>query len=277
MGTALVATAPCAVTVISRPRPRLDITCAKSVKTAIREDRPDLIINTAAYTAVDLAETHQEIAYEVNAAGPAVLATAARQAGVRLVQLSTDFVFDGTCGRAYRRTAAVHPLNVYGSSKCAGEDNVRAILPDALIVRTSWIYSAQPPNFVLTMLRLMADRDQIRVVDDQIGTPTHARSLARAIWMLVESGAKGTWHVSDGGQTSWYDFAVAIRDDAFQLGLINNHVEVRRISSAEFASPARRPAFSVLDSSETWSRLEQVPVHWRQELRGMLKECMERK
>ena len=275
MGCALLATAPAELTIIPRTHETLDIACPNSVDEAIAADHPDVIINAAAYTAVDLAESNRPLAYRINADGPRILATAARLNNIRMVHLSTDFVFDGASRQAYHRAATVRPLNVYGASKAAGEEAVRAILPDALILRTSWLYSSMGKNFALTMLGLMAEHDRLRVVSDQFGTPTHAKSLARALWLLLANGAKGTLHLTDAGEASWHEFAVAIRDEATSLGLLRKPALIEPISSAEFAAAAPRPAFSVLDSSDTWSSLHLSAPHWRQELNSMLVELTE--
>lgn len=275
VGRALLATAPEGIEAWGLARADLDICCSRSIAAALADRRPDVIINAAAFTAVDRAETEWDEAYAVNAEAPAKLARAADRLGARLVHLSTDFVFDGSARAPYPPQAEVRPLNIYGASKAAGEAAVRAILPDALIVRTAWIYAARGQNFVRTMLRLMARTDHVGVVADQLGTPTHAGSVARGLWSLVANGVGGTCHLTDAGVASWYDFAVAIGEEAAELGLLERPVEVMPIATADYPTPARRPAYSVLDSSDSWRRAGRAAPPWRSELRAMLAEVRE--
>ncbi|MDJ0979381.1 MAG: dTDP-4-dehydrorhamnose reductase [Erythrobacter sp.] len=232
-------------------------------------EAPDTLINTAAYTAVDKAEDNEETAHEINAEAVAVMAEAMRDQGGKLVQISTDFVFDGTSPRAYRPDDPRAPLSAYGRTKAAGEDYVGA---SDLLVRTAWVYEAGGANFVRTMIRLMKERDEVSVVADQIGSPTWATGLARAIWGLIEKGAVGTYHHSDAGVASWYDFAVAIAEEAHAVGLLQRLPNVRPITTAEYPTRAPRPAFSLLDSRATREVLGSRAVHWRDNLRLMLKE-----
>lgn len=268
LGRALLATAPPMARVAAMDHAALDISDREAVARAVAAETPDLIINTAAYTAVDKAEGEQALAFRINGEAPAHLAAAARQAGVQLVQISTDFVFDGGLSRPYRPDDAVNPLGVYGASKRMGEEAVLAALPGALVVRTAWVYAAHGHNFVRTMLRLMKERGSVSVVADQIGTPTHAASLARAVWALAQADAGGIHHFTDAGVASWYDFAVAIAEEAEAMRMVGA-VKVSPVGSAEYPTPARRPAFSVLDKSATWA-ITGTPWHWRAELRLML-------
>jgi dTDP-4-dehydrorhamnose reductase len=189
---------------------QLDITRKEQVADTVAGIRPALIINGAAYTAVDRAEQESDLAFAVNGRGVANLAEAARQCGARLIHISTDFVFDGSQSHPYLPTDETNPLSVYGASKREGEKLALAILPDALIVRTAWVYSSHGANFVKTMLRLMNDRETIGVVADQVGSPTWANGLARTLWQLSATGLHGIHHWTDSGVASWYDFAVAI-------------------------------------------------------------------
>lgn len=273
LGQALQQTAPhhapqgCKVVALSRAQ--FDLLDQTQTTTTIARERPDLIINAAAYTAVDRAETEQRLAKAVNATAPGTLAAAAQRAGARFIHLSTDFVFDGESSRPYTPEDTPSPLGAYGRTKLEGERAVLHEKPDALILRTAWVYAAGGHNFVRTMLRLMRERDEVRVVADQLGTPTHAASLARAIWRLTE--ASGIWHWTDAGVASWYDFAVAIGEEALALGLLDRPVSVVPIATKDYPVPAKRPAMGILDKSKSWARIG-VANHWRTELRIMLAE-----
>ncbi len=263
-------------TVIAVARQALDIGDAAAVQAMVKREAPDLIINAAAYTAVDRAESEPETAYRINRDGPGHLAASAVKAGSRLVHISTDFVFDGERGRAYAPNSPTSPLGVYGASKLAGEAAVLAAGGKALIVRTAWVYSPHGNNFLKTMLRLMSSRDEVRVVADQIGAPTSTGTLAGTVWGLVDVGAEGIFHATDAGVASWYDFAQAILEEATDLGLLTNLVRVTPITTADYPTPARRPAFSVLDNSATWRRLGRPASHWRMALRAVLVQMSER-
>lgn len=270
VGRALQKQKPDFVTVIAVDRLALDIGDRLAVQQYVAATKPDVIINAAAYTAVDRAETESALAYQINRDAPGYLAEAAKAVDAKFVHISTDFVFDGALARFYRADDAPNPLGVYGASKLAGEQQVHAIMPEALIVRTAWVYAAEGANFVKTMLRLMAERGRVSVVADQIGTPTHAHSLARALWALIARGASSVHHFTDAGLASWYDFAVAIAEEAYSIGLIKA-AEVLPIDTADYPTPAKRPAFAVLDKSETWA-ITGTARHWRAELRMMLAE-----
>jgi dTDP-4-dehydrorhamnose reductase len=263
-------TAPAGASVTSLGIEDLDIADGPATKETVERLRPNLILNAAAYTAVDRAETEIDLAFAANRDGPANLARAATATGARLVHVSTDFVFGGEAGRAYPPSAPTEPLGVYGVSKRDGEVAVAELAPSALIVRTAWVYSAGGANFVKTMLRLMRDRDEVRVVADQIGTPTWAADLARAIWGLVDKKAAGLFHFTNAGAASWYDFAVAIAEEAYAAGLLEREVRVVPIRTADYPTPARRPAFSVLDCSDTWAILGAPAPHWRVALRDVV-------
>ena len=269
LGRALQRTAPGGTDVTAIDLADLDLTDFAAVRARILDDRPDLVINAAAYTAVDKAESEEALAHAINAGAVGAIAGALAETGGRLVQVSTDFVFDGASARAYRPGDARDPLSVYGRTKAEGED---AAWADALIVRTAWVYTAGGANFVRTMLRLMAGRDSLSVVADQIGAPTWAPGLAATIWGLTDKGATGLFHHSDAGVASWYDFAVAIQEEALELGLLTRAIPVRPIATADYPTPARRPAFSLLDCSATRDLLGDGYTHWRSNLRLMLKE-----
>lgn len=277
LGHELQATAPEAVRILACSRARLDVTRAGDVSATLRELGPQVIIHAAAFTAVDRAEEEPELAEAVNADGARNVAQAAAAASARLIHLSTDFVFDGRRGRPYPPGAEPHPLGVYGATKARGERYVREVLGNqALILRTAWVYSRHGVNFVRTMLRLLAERPDLAVVDDQIGSPTWARGLARAIWRAVERpGLRGTQHWTDAGVASWYDFAVAIQEEATAAGLLQSRCVVRAVSSDEYPTAARRPACGVLDKKTTWRALGLTAPHWRRQLRAMLLDLKE--
>jgi dTDP-4-dehydrorhamnose reductase len=272
VGRALMETAPRGCEIRAFDRASCDIAEPGAAEHLIREARPDLVINAAAYTAVDRAESEPDLAEAVNAVAPDRIAAASAAVGARQVFISTDFIFDGSSSRPYRPDDPPAPLGVYGRTKLAGESAVRAADPQALIVRTAWVHAATGANFVNTMLRLMRDRDTVSVVADQVGTPTYARSLASAIWTLAEANAAGTYHFTDAGVASWYDFAVAIFEEGRAAGLLERPVSVIPISTADYPTAARRPAFSVLDKSATWPLLGGPAPHWRANLREALKE-----
>ncbi|MFV8818967.1 dTDP-4-dehydrorhamnose reductase [Haliea sp. E17] len=273
LGQELARSIPAGMRGIALGRAELDIADAEQVHYTLAALAPAVVINAAAYTAVDRAESEVVAAMAVNAAGPAALAAGCAQVNARLIHISTDFVFDGAAATPYAPNARPAPLGVYGRSKLAGEQRLRGILPEALVLRTGWVYSARGANFVKTMLRLMAERDTLTVVADQVGTPTWAAGLAGAIWAAVDRPAvSGTYHWSDAGVCSWYDFAVAIAEEALALGLLQGMPAIRPIPGSAYPTPARRPAFSVLDKTSSWRDLELEPVHWRQNLRRMLAE-----
>jgi dTDP-4-dehydrorhamnose reductase len=251
----------------------LDITDPSKIAKAVGEFRPHVLINTAAYTAVDKAESDDAAARACNAEGPRHLAAAiANLAGARMIHVSTDFVFDGKASSPYKPEASTSPLSVYGATKLAGERATLAALADrAVILRTAWVYSSTGNNFVRTMLRLMA-RGNVRVVADQVGTPTSAASLAEAIWRIAATQAGGVYHWTDAGVASWYDFAVAIAEMASHAGLLSNPVEVTPIATSDYPTPARRPAYSVLDKSSAVQRFGLNQIHWRSRLRAVIEE-----
>jgi dTDP-4-dehydrorhamnose reductase len=268
LGRELLAQAPAGWTCVALDRATLDLSDANAIARMVDAEQPDLVLNAAAYTAVDRAESEPALAHAINACAPAAFSKSLAGAG-RLVQVSTDFVFDGLRGYNYEPDDFRNPQSVYGTSKAAGED---AAGDAAIIVRTSWVYAAGGANFVRTMLRLMRERDELRVVADQIGSPTWARGLATTIWKLAAKDTAGIWHHRDAGIASWYDFAVAIAEEAHALGLLARIPAIHPIATSEYPTPARRPAFSVLDVTATREILGDASVHWRTNLRTMLKE-----
>lgn len=230
----------------------LDITDAAALTRALATARPEVVINAAAYTAVDRAESEPERAHLINAAAPGLIAQACAEQGAALIHLSTDYVFDGTKQGAYVETDPVAPLGVYGASKEEGERAVRAALARHLIIRTSWVYGIHGANFLKTMLRLAAERDRLTIVADQRGCPTATRDIADGLLAavpLLAAGtlAPGTYHLAGTGATSWFDFATAIVE---RTGLhTGRHPEIVPITTADYPTPARRPANSELSSA----------------------------
>lgn len=267
LGRSLQATAPAGATLIGLGSADLDISQADAVDRLVAHHAPDVVINAAAYTAVDRAEQDEARAEAINGAGTGFLADAARRQGARFVHVSTDFVFDGAAGTPYRPDAPTNPMGVYGRSKLAGE---QAAGKDALIVRTAWVYAPEGGNFVRTMLRLMGERPEVRVVADQIGTPTYAPALADAIWRLLAADASGMHHYTDSGAASWYDFAVAIQEEGLAAGLLTQEATIIPIATSDYPTPARRPSYSVLDKSATFAAIGGPAPHWRVHLRTMI-------
>jgi len=274
VGDALCASRPPGVDVVAVARRDLDITDAQAVDAAIARHRPQWIFNAAAYTAVDRAESEPERARQVNSVGPETLARATIGIDCRLLQISTDFVFAGRDPIPCATDAATGPVNVYGATKLEGEQAVARVLgARALTVRTSWVYAARGTNFVRRMLELMRTRESLGVVQDQVGAPTWARSLAACLWSLaIARDAGGVHHWCDSGVASWYDFAIAIQEEALARGLLERKIPVRPIRTDEYPTPARRPAYSVLDTRATAQLAGWTPEHWRQNLRAMLDE-----
>ncbi|KZX58178.1 NAD(P)-dependent oxidoreductase [Halioglobus sp. HI00S01] len=276
LGQELLRTAPASTQCVSLTRSELDIGDAEAVEALIAREQPSLAINAAAYTAVDKAEEEIEQAMRINGDGAGNLARACVAAGARLLHVSTDFVFDGLASSPYLPDAQTAPIGAYGRTKLAGEEQVLAAAPDALIMRTGWVYSAFGANFVKTMLRLMAERDQLAVVADQIGTPTWARGLAAALWQAASRPeVGGIYHWSDAGVCSWYDFAVAIAEEGVACELLATAPAIAPIPASDYPTPAARPAFSVLDKRSSWRDLEMNGRHWREQLRAMLQELKE--
>lgn len=274
IGRAVAKSAPDAVDVIATNRAELDLADCDSIRSAVRQHSPDLIINTAAYTAVDNAESDREQAQLINERGPQCLASCARVIGARMIHLSTDFVFDGRARSPYSPTATPNPLCVYGTTKLHGEQVVFSQLGDsATVLRTAWVYSAGGKNFLLSILRQLRERGSVSVVNDQLGTPTAADSVAEIVWALASNpGSQGLYHWTDAGKASWYDFACAIAETASALGLIDRGAAVVPITSAEFTTPATRPKYCLLDTSSTTAITGIVARDWRVRLKGVLGE-----
>ena len=274
LGRELVRTAPPSWTVNAVGRRDLDICREEGVNNILSGFSPHIIINAAAYTAVDQAEVETGRAYEVNARGAEILAREAGKVGARFIHLSTDFVFDGQKSRPYEPDDPTNPLGIYGKSKLEGERRVRHLTGgEGLIVRTSWLYSMFGHNFVKTILRLIQEKEKLQVVTDQVGSPTWAHGLAEALWGFAQRpNLRGTFHWADAGVASWYDFAVAIQEEGVALGLVSTPIPIYPIGSRDYPLKAPRPAYSVLDSSKAWKVLKITPRHWRESLRSCLRE-----
>jgi dTDP-4-dehydrorhamnose reductase len=250
-------------------RPALDICELPTIERALNDHSPDVVVNSAAYTAVDQAESDEAAAFALNATGPGLLAAAAARRGVAVIHVSTDYVFDGSKSAPYVETDATAPLNVYGRSKLAGETAVAAANPRHVILRTAWVHSPWGKNFVKTMLRLGAERDIVRVVDDQVGSPTYAPHLASAILEIAARIGRGgmsqadwgLYHAAGSGETSWCGLAREVFAQSSARGMKTPHVEA--ISAAQYPTPARRPANSRLDCGKLERRLGISLPHWR--------------
>ncbi|HJR82689.1 MAG TPA: dTDP-4-dehydrorhamnose reductase [Sphingomicrobium sp.] len=238
------------IELLTAGRPEADLELPGSVASAIRSAAPDVVINAAAYTAVDQAEDEPELARRVNAEAAGEAAEAAAALGIPIVQLSTDYVFDGSIEGAYGEDAPAAPINVYGRTKLEGEEAVRRANPDHLIVRTSWVYSPFGRNFVKTIMAAARERDTLSVVDDQRGCPTSALELAEALLLAVDrhrTGPRGTYHLASPTSATWFDVAQHVMAECSRLGLPS--AEVKPVASSEWPTRARRPRNSVLDSS----------------------------
>jgi dTDP-4-dehydrorhamnose reductase len=276
LGQELQATVPDGVTLIATNRADLDLADMEACRSAVLRYRPDWVLNAGAYTAVDRAESEPELAHAVNAGAPQAFAAALAETGGRLLQVSTDFVFDGEQGFPYSPEQSRSPLGVYGESKAAGEAAVEMLLPSShfSILRTSWVYGPVGKNFCLTMLRLHATKaaagESLGVVADQVGSPTGTPGLASACWRTIQRNISGLQHWSDAGAASWYDFAVAIGELAAEQGLLRTPATVRPITTADYPTPARRPFYSKLNCEATYQNLGLEPEHWRQALKAVL-------
>ena len=269
---------PAGYAIAARDHAGLDIARREEVTAAITRERPDIVINAAAYTAVDRAESEAAAAWAANATGPGNLAAACRDAAIPLIHLSTDYVFDGSKSAPYREDDPVAPLGVYGASKEAGERAVRETLAEHVIIRTAWVYAAHGRNFVHTMLRLAAERPVLRVVDDQIGSPTSAADLAAALAAIVGrlaggGTAWGTYHFAGAGAVSWHDFAAAIFELASRWR--GGPPRIEAIATTDYPTPAQRPANSVLDCSKIGAAFGVTPRAWRDALAEVIREIHE--
>lgn len=248
---------------------RMDLAQPDTIRRVIREVEPDLIVNPAAYTAVDKAESEPELAMMVNGIAPGVIAEEAKRLGAAMVHYSTDYVFDGTAGVPYRESDLTNPQNVYGETKLAGEKAIQAVEVPHLIFRTSWVYGMRGKNFLLTMLKLGRERDELRVVDDQIGSPTWSRAIAEATGQVLSGNGRnvsdflidkgGLYNLTTSGKTSWYGFARAIFENDVRERKLERLVA---ISSQEYPTPAKRPSYSLLDGGKLAETFGLVLPEW---------------
>ena len=270
-----VAMMPLVYELIPTDMDELNIADQDQVESALQAYQPDVIINAAAYTAVDKAESEPDIAFAVNAKGPENLAMAASSHKARLIHISTDYVFNGRNFTPWKIDDPVEPINIYGESKLAGEQAIQRHCPEALIIRTAWVYSKYGHNFVKTMLNLMNSRDQLGVIYDQIGAPTHAGRLAEICLSAVDQPQyQGLYHWTDAGVASWYDFAQAIYSLGIELGLVHNTCQINSITTADYPTPAQRPNFSVMDCQQSRKDFG-FARHWREQLTMMLQELQQ--
>jgi len=278
LGQALIALKPAGLELIACSRGELDLADAEACRAAVQRHRPDWVLNAGAYTAVDKAESEPELAAAVNAGAPAAFAEALAATGGRLLQVSTDFVFNGAQGSPYRPEQRLDPLGVYGATKAAGEAAALQ-LPGARVLRTSWVYGSVGKNFCLTMLRLHALKaaagEALGVVADQVGCPTSTLTLAAACWSAIGQQADGPriLHWSDAGVASWYDFAVAIGELGVRAGLLERAARVTPLTTADYPTPAQRPSYSLLDCTTSRAALGLETLHWREGLAEVLR-CM---
>ena len=228
---------------------------------------PQFLINCAAYTAVDKAESEKDLAFQVNGEAVGVLAAVCKEYGTKFIHISTDYVFDGNGTAPYTPESATNPQSVYGACKLQGEQEAMRYNPDSMIIRTSWVYSEFGKNFVKTMLKLMSEREELNVVSDQVGSPTYAADLAAVIMQVIASGKwiPGMYHFSNAGVISWYDFALAIKE------LTGKSCRVNPIPSSQYPTPAKRPAYSVMDTSRIFSNFGLTPKNWKDSLQVCLK------
>jgi dTDP-4-dehydrorhamnose reductase len=278
LGQALVDSKPDAIELISTTRQELDLSDTAACRLAVQKFRPDWVLNAGAYTAVDQAESEPELVHAINAEAPEAFAQELDHQGGRLLQVSTDFVFNGQQGSPYKVDQPPTPLGVYGGSKAAGEQAIQRVFghdnPQGIILRTSWVMGPVGQNFALTMLRLHREREQLGVVADQVGCPSSTLNLAAACWRTItlesHTSLPPILHWSDAGAASWYDVAVAIGELGHSLGLVDAPAQVNPISTADYPTPASRPNYSLLDCTTTRSALQLDAQHWQEALKQLL-------
>jgi dTDP-4-dehydrorhamnose reductase len=273
VGNALQQTVPATASLIAHDSATTNVCDRDEVARAIRDAQPNVLINCAAFTNVDAAETRTDDALLANGVAPGVIAELATLAGARVIHLSTDYVFDGQAHSPYLPEAAASPLNAYGATKLEGERRVLAAACESVIVRTAWVHSGGGTNFIRTAVRLLTAGTPMRVVDDQIGTPTRAAHLADALWRIAaQTDIRGVLHFTDAGVASWYDVAVVVHETLRSAGRLGRGAGVSAARSEDFPRPARRPQFSVLDKHASWDRIGVLPPHWAE---GVIASTME--
>ena len=275
VGSELQQTLPKLGEVVALNRRELDLSDRQQIQRQISKNKPDIIVNAAAYTAVDKSETEPDLAMAINAHAPKAIAIAAQNIGAKVLHISTDYVFDGQNHTPYLETDSTNPLGMYGKSKLLGEQGIK-VCDRHIILRTAWVYGARGHgNFVKTMLRLGTKREELKVVADQIGSPTWSYDIAEAIANLLSKSAtdpsiNGIYHFTNSGVASWYDLAVATFSEAKKLGFSLQIERVLPISTAEFPTPTQRPHYSVLSKAKIAETLQVYPPHWRESLKQML-------
>lgn len=275
VGQELQVTLPQLGEVISIGREELDLTNSEKISQLIREIHPDYLVNAAAYTAVDKAETEPDLAYSINAIAPKIMAEAAEKIKAKFLHISTDYVFDGRKNTPYLETDLTNPLGVYGQSKLRGEEEIKTVNSQAIILRTAWVYGSYgKSNFVKTMLRLGKEREELKVVVDQVGSPTWAKDIATAITHLLINvdNPAGIYNFTNSGVASWFDLTKAIFEEAKISGIPLKIQRVIPITTAEYPTPAVRPAYSVLSGQKISQQLGYIPPYWRDSLKAMLNQ-----
>jgi dTDP-4-dehydrorhamnose reductase len=275
VGQELQLTLPQLGEVISIGREELDLTNSEKIGQLIREIHPDYLVNAAAYTAVDKAETEPELAYSINAKAPKIMAESAEKIKAKFLHISTDYVFDGRKNTPYLETDLTNPLGVYGQSKLRGEEEIKTVNSQAIILRTAWVYGSYgKSNFVKTMLRLGKEREELKVVVDQVGSPTWAKDIAAAITQLLinADNPAGIYNFTNSGIASWFDLTKAIFEEAKISGIPLKIQRVIPITTAEYPTPAVRPAYSVLSGQKISQQLDYIPPYWRDSLKAMLNQ-----
>ena len=275
VGQELQVTLPQLGEVISIGREELDLTNSEKIGQLIREIHPDYLVNSSAYTAVDKAETEPDLAYSINATAPKIMAESAEKIQAKFLHISTDYVFDGRKNTPYLETDLTNPLGVYGQSKLRGEEEIKTVNSQAIILRTAWVYGSYgKSNFVKTMLRLGKEREELKVVVDQVGSPTWAKDIATAITQLLinADNPPGIYNFTNSGVASWFDLTKAIFEEAKISGIPLKIQRVIPITTAEYPTPAVRPAYSVLSGQKISQQLGYIPPYWRDSLKAMLNQ-----
>lgn len=275
VGQELQVTLPFLGEVISIGREELDLTNSEKIGQLIREIHPDYLVNAAAYTAVDKAEIEPDLAYSINATAPKIMAESAEKIQAKFLHISTDYVFDGRKNTPYLETDLTNPLGVYGQSKLRGEEEIKTVNSQAIILRTAWVYGSYgKSNFVKTMLRLGKEREELKVVVDQVGSPTWSKDIATAITQLLINvdNPAGIYNFTNSGVASWFDLTKAIFEEAKISGIPLKIQRVIPITTAEYPTPAVRPAYSVLSGQKISQQLGYIPPYWRDSLKAMLNQ-----